>query len=122
MASCGTALTENQIALLKEYVPTVKGMKHVTVMYDSDNAGMAANMRNGKLLMKAGFNVRIVLLPQGEDPDSFCLSHTADEVKEYLKGNSQSLLKLMVEQAIAKSGDDYREELEIIREFLDKIE
>ncbi len=121
VASCGTALTVQQIDLLKSYVPTINGLKHVTVMFDNDAAGMAANLRNGKLLMKAGFNVRLVALPEGEDPDSYCLSHTAKEVQDYLTSNSQSLLKIITDQALERGDSDYSEELEIIRLFLERV-
>ena len=92
VASCGTAFTSEHASLLKTYC------KRVILMYDGDGAGMKANMAAGKMLLDTGFDVRIVVLPEGEDPDSFAISHTESELKEYLATNSKLFLLHLAER------------------------
>lgn len=96
VAPCGTALTEGQVRLLKRNLPS-KGSsdseeKYVTMLYDGDKAGMNAAIKNGKLLLSEGLNVSLIILPEGEDPDSFAQSHNANEVEEYLNSNEQDYI------------------------------
>ena len=93
VATAGTAFNEGRyISLLRKYVPVENGLRKVTLMFDADKAGTVANINAGKILMKNGFDVHIVLLPQGEDPDSFARSHSAEDVRQYLKDNSRLFL------------------------------
>lgn len=93
VATCGTAFNEgNYISLLRRYVPVVDGLRKVTLMYDADNAGRNANIKAGKILLKNGFDVRIVILPPGEDPDSFARSRSSEQIREYIKENTQQFL------------------------------
>lgn len=78
VASSGTALTVQQIRLIRRFT------EHVTVLYDGDNAGIKAALRGIDLLLEEGLNIKVVLLPQGEDPDSYARSHSASEFLEYL--------------------------------------
>lgn len=96
VAPCGTALTEGQVRLLKRNLPS-KGNsdseeKFVTMLYDGDKAGMNAAIKNGKLLLSEGLNVSLIILPEGEDPDSFAQSHNANEVEDYLDSNEQDYI------------------------------
>lgn len=93
VAPCGTALTTEQIRLLKRVIPSVGSEdseeKHVTMMYDGDGAGVHAALKNGKLLLEQGLYVHCVILPPEDDPDTFAQNHSGDEVKEFLTKNEQ---------------------------------
>jgi len=77
VASSGTALTEGQIRKIKRFT------NNITVLYDGDEAGLKAALRGIDLILKEGMNVKVLSLPDGEDPDSFSKSHTASEVRVY---------------------------------------
>lgn len=110
VAPCGTALTEGQVRLLKRNIPS-KGNsdseeKFVTMLYDGDKAGMNAAIKNGKLLLSEGLNVSLIILPEGEDPDSFAQSHNANEVEEYLSNNEQDYLVFRANMLKDEAGND----------------
>ena len=86
VASSGTSLTTEQIRLLNRFT------KNITVIYDGDSAGIHASLRGIDMILKEGMNVRVVLLPEPEDPDSFARSHTASELQEYIRANEQDFL------------------------------
>ncbi len=86
VASSGTSLTTEQIRLLNRFT------KNITVIYDGDSAGIHASLRGIDMILKEGMNVRVVLLPEPEDPDSFARSHTAAELQEYIRANEQDFL------------------------------
>ena len=86
VASSGTSLTTDQIRLLGRFT------RNITVIYDGDSAGIHASLRGIDMILKEGMNVRVVLLPEPEDPDSFARAHTADEVQEYIRANEQDFL------------------------------
>lgn len=86
VASSGTSLTEGQIRLIHRFT------ENITVIYDSDAAGIKASMRGIDLLLAEGLNVKVMLLPDGDDPDSFAQTHTSSEVEEYLKENEQDFI------------------------------
>ncbi len=103
VSSSGTSLTTEQIRLLNRFT------KNITVIYDGDSAGIHASLRGIDMILKEGMNVRVVLLPEPEDPDSFARAHTAAEVQEYIRANEQDFLafkaKLLLEAA---QGDPIR--------------
>ena len=103
VASSGTSLTTEQIRLLNRFT------KNITVIYDGDSAGIHASLRGIEMILKEGMNVRVVLLPEPEDPDSFARSHTASELQEYIRANEQDFLefkaKLLLQDA---EGDPIR--------------
>lgn len=78
VASSGTSLTEGQIRMIHRFT------ENVTVIYDSDPAGIKASLRGIDMLLAEGLNIKVMLLPEGEDPDSFAQSHTSSELEEYL--------------------------------------
>lgn len=78
VASSGTALTPDQIRLIKRFTP------NITVLYDGDPAGIKASLRGIDLILEEGLNVKVVLLPEGEDPDSYAQSHSAVEVLNFI--------------------------------------
>ena len=87
VASSGTSLTTEQIRLLGRFT------KNITVIYDGDPAGIHATLRGIDMILKEGMNVRVVLLPEPEDPDSFAQSHSAAEVRDYIADNEQDFLE-----------------------------
>ncbi len=103
VSSSGTSLTTDQIRLLGRFT------KNITVIYDGDSAGIHASLRGIDMILKEGMNVRVVLLPEPEDPDSFARSHTASELQEYIRANEQDFLefkaKLLLQDA---EGDPIR--------------
>ena len=115
VATSGTALTEPQIALIKRYT------RNVTVLYDGDNAGIKATFKAVNLFLEQGLNVRTVLFPDGDDPDSFARKHTRDEFKAFLENNSQNFIlyktNLLLQQA---EGDPVRR-AELIKDIVHTI-
>ena len=87
VSSSGTSLTTEQIRLLNRFT------KNITVIYDGDSAGIHASLRGIDMILKEGMNVRVVLLPEPEDPDSFARSHTAAEVQAYIRDNERDFLE-----------------------------
>ena len=87
VASSGTSLTTEQIRLLGRFT------KNITVIYDGDSAGIHASLRGIDMILKEGMNVRVVLLPEPEDPDSFARSHTASEVQAYIRNHERDFLE-----------------------------
>ncbi len=79
VANSGTALSERQIYLLKRFT------QNITLLYDGDEAGIHAAMRGTDMLLAAGMNVMVLLLPDGDDPDSFARKHSTEELKKYIE-------------------------------------
>ncbi len=87
VASSGTSLTEGQIRLIHRFT------ENVTVIYDSDPAGIKASLRGIDMLLAEGLMIKVLLLPDGDDPDSFAQSHSASEVEEYIAANEGDFIK-----------------------------
>ena len=87
VASSGTALTEGQIRMIRRFT------NNITVLYDGDAPGIKAAIRGIDMLLEAGMNIKVVLLPDGEDPDSYAKSHSASEFAEYIKGAETDLIR-----------------------------
>lgn len=86
VASSGTALTEGQIRLIHRFTD------NVTVIYDSDAAGIKASLRGIDMLLAEGMKIKVLLLPDGDDPDSFAQSHSSTEVEQYIKENETDFI------------------------------
>ena len=86
VASSGTSLTTEQIQLIKRFAP------QVTLLYDGDAAGIKASLRGMDMLLEAGLNIKVVLFPQGEDPDSYARSHSREEIREFLTSAEQDFI------------------------------
>ena len=86
VASSGTSLTTEQIRLLNRFT------KNITVIYDGDSAGIHASLRGIDMILREGMNVRVVLLPEPEDPDSFARSHTSEELQTYIRDHEEDFL------------------------------
>lgn len=100
VASSGTALTTNQIRLIKRFT------ENITVLYDGDSAGIHASLRGIDMILREGMNVRVLLLPDGDDPDSFSLKHTADEFQAYVDEHETDFIRYEAETLMADSGND----------------
>ena len=86
VASSGTSLTIDQIRLIKRFTP------NVTILYDGDAAGIKASLRGIDLVLEEGLNVKVALLPDGEDPDSYARSHSASEVLDFIAKNETDFI------------------------------
>ena len=115
VASSGTSLTTEQIRLLARFT------KNITVMYDGDSAGQHASLRGIDMILKEGLNVRVVLLPEEHDPDSFARSHSAEEVREYVKHNSQDFISYKAKLLLSDAGNDPIKRSEVIRDMVESI-
>lgn len=87
VASSGTSLTEGQIRLIHRFA------EFVTVIYDSDAAGIKASLRGIDMLLAQGLNIKVVLLPEGDDPDSFAQKHSGKEVEEYITNHEEDFIR-----------------------------
>ncbi len=86
VASSGTALTDGQIRLIRRFT------ENVTVIYDSDAAGIKASLRGIDMLLAEGMKIKVLLLPDGDDPDSFAQSHSSSQVEEYIRDNETDFI------------------------------
>lgn len=100
VASSGTSLTIGQIRLIHRFT------NNVTLLYDGDNAGIKASIRGIDMLLEEGMNINVVLLPEGEDPDSYAQSHSTKEVEEYIERNKVDFIKFKTNLLMSEVGDD----------------
>jgi DNA primase len=115
VASSGTALTEEQIKLMRRFT------ENVTVLYDGDAAGIKAALRGIDLVLKGGLNVRIVLLPDGEDPDSYSRKMGSTEFKKYLIDHTQDFISFKISLYSKDAVHDPIKKAEAIREIVASI-
>ena len=115
VASSGTSLTTDQIRLLGRFT------KNVTVIYDGDSAGIRASLRGIDMILKEGMNVRVVLLPEPEDPDSFARSHTAAEVQEYIRANERDFLEFKAQLLLEDAAGDPIRKAALIGDMVQSI-
>lgn len=115
VASSGTSLTVEQIRLIRKFTD------NITIIYDGDGAGIKAALRGIGLVLKEGMNVKIVLLPDGKDPDDFARSHTEDEVREYISVNSRDFIDFKTDLLLDEAGDDPLKRAALINDIADTI-
>ena len=115
VASSGTSLTVEQVKLLGRFT------KDITIMYDGDSAGQHASIRGIDLVLKEGLNVRVVLLPVEHDPDSFARSHSAEEVHEFIKNNSQDFIAFKAKLLLDEANNDPIKRSNAIKEMVESI-
>lgn len=115
VASSGTSLTVGQIRLIKKFTD------NVTVIYDGDSAGIHAALRGIGLILNEGLNVKVVLLPDGEDPDSFARSHSLEEVESYIAENSQDFISFKSRLLLDEAGRDPLKKANLINDVADTI-
>ena len=115
VATSGTALTEQQTSMIKRYT------RNVTVLYDGDSAGIKATFKAVNIFLEHGLNVRTVLFPDGEDPDSFARKHTMDEFQTFLKENSQNFIIYKTNLLQKKAENDPIKRADLIRDIVHTI-
>ena len=115
VASSGTSLTVPQIRLIKKFT------SNVTIMYDGDAAGIHAALRGIGLILKEGMNVRVVLIPDGDDPDSYSRKHTLEEMRKFLKDNEQDFITYKTDLLLGQAGNDPLKRAELINDIADTI-
>ena len=115
VASSGTSLTVEQVRLIKKFTD------NVTIMYDGDAAGIHAALRGIGLILKEGMNVKVVLIPDGDDPDSFARKHTLEEVRDFIAANEQDFIDYRSDQVLGEAGNDPLKKAELINGIADTV-
>ncbi len=115
VASCGTSLTVEQIRLIRKFT------ENVTIMYDGDSAGIHAALRGITMVLSEGMNVKVVLLPDGDDPDSFCRKHTLEEVRSFMASSEQDFISFKSELLLREAGGDPLKRANLINDIADTI-
>lgn len=115
VASSGTSLTPGQIRLIHRFT------NNITVLYDGDRAGIKASIRGIDMLLAEGMNVKVLLLPDGEDPDSFAQSHNATAFQEYIEKNQVDFIRFKVRLLMEEAADDPIRRSELIKDITKSI-
>lgn len=115
VASSGTSLTEDQIKLISHFT------KNLTLLYDGDPAGIKASLRGIDMVLAKDMNVRVVLLPDGQDPDDFARAHPTEEILAYLKTNAVDFITFKTRLLLADAGSDPIKRAELIDNILTSI-
>ena len=115
VASSGTALTKGQIRLIRRFSP------NVTVLYDGDAAGIKASLRGIDMLLAEGMNVAVLLLPDGEDPDSFARGRSATDFEAYIKQHETDFIRFKTQLLMSDSSDDPRQQAAAIKDIVESI-
>lgn len=115
VASGGTALTKPQIWLIKRFT------SNITVLYDGDAAGIHAALRGIDMFLEAGFNVKVVLLPDGEDPDSYAQSHDSTEFIRYIEDHQTDFIRFKSALLSKDAGDDPFKRAALIKDITSSI-
>ncbi|HER09697.1 MAG TPA: DNA primase [Bacteroides sp.] len=100
VASSGTALTRDQIRLIKRF------SNQITIIYDGDEAGLQASFRGIDLILEEGMNVKVVMLPAGEDPDSFAQQHNSTHFLEFIRSNERDFISFKAEVLLSEAQND----------------
>ena len=115
VASSGTSLTYGQINMIHRFT------SNITVLYDGDSAGIKASLRGIDMLLEQNMNVKVLLLPDGEDPDSFARSRNASELMEYMEKNQKDFIAFKCELALEEAGNDPIKRSNLINDILRSI-
>lgn len=115
VASCGTSLTVEQIRLIHKFTD------NITIMYDGDSAGVHAAIRGLSMILSEGMNVKVVLLPENEDPDSFSRKHTLPEVQAYIEGGEKDFITFKTDLLLEQAEGDPLKKAELINDIADTI-
>ncbi len=115
VASSGTSLTVEQIRLIRKFT------SNITIIYDGDSAGIHAALRGIGLVLKEGLNVKVVLLPDGDDPDSYSHKHTLAEVQDFISTHEQDFIGFKTDILLGQAGDDPLKKAELINDIADTI-
>ncbi len=115
VSSSGTSLTIEQIRLIGRYT------KNITVLYDGDEAGIKASIRGIDLILEEGLNVKVLLFPDGEDPDSFSKKVGKNELKEFIKNNSKDFIVFKTNLLLKEVANDPIKKAGLIRDIVETI-
>ena len=115
VASSGTSLTEDQIKLISHFT------KNLTLLYDGDPAGIKASLRGIDMVLAEDMNVRVVLLPDGQDPDDFAKVHPTEEIRQYLRENAVDFITFKTRLLLGESGGDPIKRAEVIENILNSL-
>ncbi len=115
VSSSGTSLTKEQIRLISRYT------KNITILFDGDAAGIKASFRGIDLILEEGLNVKIVLFPEGEDPDSFAKKSTTDELNEFLDANRQDFISFKAGLLLKDAANDPLQKAKLIKDIVYSI-
>lgn len=115
VASSGTALTQEQIRLVKRFTP------NITMLYDGDFAGIKASLRGTDMVLEEGMNVRIVVLPDGEDPDSYSKKVSNEEFRKYLEENETDFIRFKTSILLDEAKNDPVARAGLVREVVRSI-
>ncbi len=115
VASSGTSLTQDQIRLISRYT------KNVTILYDGDPAGIKASLRGIDLILEEGLNVKILLFPDGDDPDSYSKKVSVAELKNYIKENAKDFINFKTTLLLAEAANDPVKKAALIKDIVSSI-
>lgn len=115
VASSGTSLTEEQVRLLNRFT------NNITLMFDGDAAGVKAALRGVDIILKEGLNVRIVLLPEEHDPDTFARAHSSEELTKYISDNAQDFLTFKARLLLGEATNDPLKRTDAINDMVHSI-
>lgn len=115
VASSGTSLTQEQVRLIKRFTP------NITILYDGDPAGIKASLRGIDLVLEEGMNVKIVLLPDGEDPDSYSKKVSNEDFSKYIKEKETDFIRFKTQLLLAESNNDPTRKAEVIKDIVKSI-
>jgi len=115
VASSGTSLTEDQIRLIKRFTP------NITILFDGDEAGIKASLRGIDLILEEGLNIKVILLPPGEDPDSYSRKLSNKEFKEFLAAEATDFIRFKTNLLLKDAGNDPVKRSSLIRDIVQSI-
>jgi DNA primase len=115
VASSGTSLTQEQVRLIKRFT------QNITILYDGDAAGIKASIRGIDIVLEEGLNVKIVLLPPGEDPDSYSKKVSNEEFSRYLRQNETDFIRFKTQLLLSEAQNDPVRRADLIRDIVKSI-
>lgn len=115
VAPLGTALTVEQVRIIARFT------NNITLLFDGDSAGVKAALKGVDLVLKEGMNVRVVVLPEGEDPDSYARRHTADEVRQFISDNQKDFVAFKSSLYAEEAAKDPIRKAELISDIIRTI-
>ncbi len=115
VSSSGTSLTKEQIKLVRRYT------QNITILYDGDPAGIKASFRGIDLILEEGMSVKVVLFPEGEDPDSYAKNNSTSVLETYLKEHTQDFVSFKSEILLKDAANDPLKKAELIRDVVSSV-
>lgn len=115
VASSGTSLTTEQIKMIRRYTP------NITIIYDGDAAGIKASLRGTDMILQEGMNVKIVMLPAGDDPDSYARGHSREQIIDYIRANEVNFIFFKSNLLLKEAGGDPVKKAGLVKEIVQTI-